>query len=319
MSEPGSGRTSPWWLAVLSFLVAWTGTSPALGSPRIRTCIAVEAKSEAREGLLRLVRSEVDRHASHYAVESSCHSHLTVELIEVPGEGSWLTGRIDAQVPHRERLGSAGLAQAVERLLVVVLHNDPVRLHGPRSEAWFIRTSRSLKRGTLHFGAEILQRTVVLDSSVQTLGGAALSARREAENFHIGVRVGGAAPPRKSGDTLELRLQVDAELELGFYARPEADTSWFGALVVGYELQRFEGPAQFAPPDETTGAQPEGAVLHQSPTLGLRGGLELYRVYESRAFAFAQLTAPVLPAVDIDEGVVDQWTPSAALGAGVMF
>jgi hypothetical protein len=38
-----------------------------------------------------------------------------------------------------------------------------------------------------------------------------------------------------------------------------------------------------------------------------------------RVVAFLQLELPAFQSRDTDHGVVDQWTPSASLGAGLLF
>ena len=76
---------------------------------------------------------------------------------------------------------------------------------------------------------------------------------------------------------------------------------------------RFEGPATFDGPGATGTASSSGL------SLGLRGGVETLRTADVRMLAFLQVTLPAFVSDDPDHGVVDQWVPSAALGAGVLY
>jgi hypothetical protein len=106
--------------------------SPDVARAQLRTCVEVAAAPAETDALTRLIKSEIDRHPTHRAVSSDCESTLTVEVIDLgAGGGKWLTGRLNTQVPYRERVGAEGLAPAVERLLTVLLHNDPLILRGP--------------------------------------------------------------------------------------------------------------------------------------------------------------------------------------------
>jgi hypothetical protein len=76
----------------------------------------------------------------------------------------------------------------VERLLTVVLHNDPRRLYGPERDDWIGRTRAAfLLHGTTHYGLELAQTLAIVGGEVQALPGAALSARREVDRVHVGV------------------------------------------------------------------------------------------------------------------------------------
>src|SRR5262245_19067562 len=89
---------------------------------RVRVCVHVETGRADEHEFERLVRTEVDRHPTHQAVAERCEAHLTVEHIWLGAEmggAQELTGRLDGEVPHRDPIGSDGLAKALERLLSV--------------------------------------------------------------------------------------------------------------------------------------------------------------------------------------------------------
>jgi hypothetical protein len=54
-------------------------------------------------------------------------------------------------------------------------------------------------------------------------------------------------------------------------------------------------------------------------SIGARAGVEALRASDVRVLAFLQLQLPAFVSRDADHGVVDQWVPYAAVGAGVLF
>ena len=290
--------------------------APAAARAQLRTCVEVEAKPEARaEDLARLLESEIDRHLTHRAADSDCQSYLHVELADLgPVDGQWLTARINSQVPHRERVGDGGLVPAVERLLTVVLNNDPFVLKGPETPGWLRRQGRDLeRRSVLHWGAEAYAMGAPVGSSLQTLSGVALTMRREVSAVYVGFRLGGALNPFAPSDRLVLRLRVDAQIEGALYARPAADTSLYVSVLLGLAYSRFEGPAPLDGPGAI------GTATDAAFAVAVRGGVEALRTADVRLFAFAELGLPVSPVSDPDHGVINQWVPTAGLGAGLLF
>jgi len=289
--------------------------SPGLARAQLRTCVEVAAAPAETEALMRLIKSELDRHPTHRAASSDCESTLTVEVIDLgAGGGKWLTGRLNTQVPYRERVGADGLAPAVERLLTVLLHNDPLVLRGPESQSWLVRQERALAlKSTTHVGLEVFERATPVGAPLSMLPGVALALRLEVDQVSIGVRVGGAFAPGADASALHLALQVDADVEAAFYFRPVESVTLFAAALVGLVYQRFEGPAPFDGPGATGVATSDGLAI------GLRAGVEALRVSDLRLLCYLELEAPTFASRDPDHGVVNQWAPSAALGVGVLF
>lgn len=291
-------------LFALALFVAW----PRAALAGVATCVSVDGPGDTR-GLAELVKSELARHPSHELAERDCEARLRVELIVVASEmggGRYVTGWLEGEVPHRVLVEEQQLGPAVEQLLTVVLHNDPRRLRGPddRSDL-FGRGARALRlEGRTYLGVEAYQLGAWVDGELQTLPGLAAFVRREVGAVHLAVRLGGA---HAFGDRTELALttQVVAELEAALFSSGRADTAAFVALVLGYELQRFQRPTASADASGFSG--------------GVRAGVELFRVTSTRAVLFAQARAPAFRSSDERGEVVDQWTPSAALGAAVAF
>lgn len=286
-----------------------------LAHAQVRTCVEIEAPAKDRDALLRAVKTELDRHPTHHAAETDCQGTLTVEIIDLgAADGRWVTGRINSQVPDREKVGPDGLVPAVERLLRVVLHNDPLVLKGPGSQSWLERQRHALEvRTAMHWGLEVFEAVAPLGTSVATLPGFGLSLRREASALYVGARLGGAFDPDNSISGLQLRLQIEAQLEAGFYASPEATTSFFASGLVGALYQRFEGPAPL------DGADAVGTATMTGVSVAARAGVEAMRASDVRVLAFIQLQLPAFASSDPDHGVIDRWVPSASIGAGVLF
>ncbi|HEV8247146.1 MAG TPA: hypothetical protein VGP93_15320 [Polyangiaceae bacterium] len=296
-------------------LLASTVALPSFGAAAIPTCVEVVTGSGSAEPLRRLVESELDRHPSHRAAEHDCMSYLRVELIEldsVEGGGRFLTARINEQVPERVQVGVRGIAPALEQLLTIVLHNDPVVLHGPASHTWLGDQSQAFVRGRNYYGLETFELFTRVGERLQTLPGMAFTARRETRSWYLGLRLNSALSPDPSQQQSELIFWLRAEVEAGVFESPAAATSFFGALLLGAEYQRFSGPAPLLGPDA------RGTAVSAGFAPGLRGGLELLRVGQTRVTIFAQASLPAFLSTDPDAGVVHQWLPAAAIGAGAV-
>lgn len=283
---------------------------------QLRTCVRVEAGKADAQALTKLVKAEMDRHATHRAVDQDCQGYLTVELIDVGGPQNerWVNGRINTQVPFREKVGADGIGPAVQRLLTVVLNNDPLILQGPESNTWLRRQGRALeRRSVMHFGGEFYELATRIGGSFDTVPGVAFTVRREVSALHVGARIGGAFNPEARSDQLHLRLQVDAQIEAALYASPAENTSLFASAMLGLSHIRCEGPATFDGPGATGTASTSGL------SFGLRGGVETLRTADVHILVFVQVTLPAFINDDPDHGVVDQWVPSAGLGAGILY
>jgi hypothetical protein len=288
---------------------------------QLRTCVHVDAGKADADALARLVKSELDRHPTHHTAGEDCQAELTVELIDLGGgQGAatqgerWVTGRINTQVPYREKVGPDGVGPAVQRLLTVVLNNDPLILKGPESNTWLRRHGRALEqRSLMHFGGELYELGARLGGAFVTLPGVAITVRREVSALHVGARLGGAFNVGNDPDRLHLQAQFDAQVEAALYASPSENTSLFASALLGLVHYRFEGPAPFDGPDAT------GVATSTGLSLGLRGGVETLRTSDVHLLLFLQIAAPAFISNDVDHGIIDQWVPTAALGAGVLY
>ncbi|MEZ4374968.1 MAG: hypothetical protein R3B07_29420 [Polyangiaceae bacterium] len=293
----------------------WLCPSTALA--QVSTCIQVVSGAQDSASLNRLVENELARHPSHKISKDGCETTLRIEVIEVDaklGGGLFLTGSVDGEVPDRVKVQPGRMDRAVEELLTVLLHNDPRRLSGPERADWFAQQRKSFRvRGINYIGVEVYEVGAIVDGRLATLPGLSLVARREVDWFHFGVRVGGANQLNSGDDRLTLTTQVTAQLEAALFSSATSSTAAFGGLVAGLEYQRFRGPTTLNGQDSLESATAAGF----SP--GLRFGVELGRYTTTHGLVFAQLLFPTFASHDVDTGVVDQWTPSVTLGAGMVF
>lgn len=297
-------------LFALAMLLVWPASGWAQATTA--TCVEVLTRRDDADELRRLVVDELDRHATHRSAEEGCTSYLRVETIEV-AEGRYLTGRINDQVPHRERIQGEDLAGALTRLLTVVLHNDPVRLRGPRTEGWFRGGLRVLKRGHSMWGIEAYQTAAWLDGGPSSLPGLALSFRREVADWHLGARMAYAGRVGEDPETLVMKHHVLAQLQLAWFASSTADASFYYSALIGLEHQRYSGPAPGFGEGEFDEATATGLGV------GARVGVELFRTTTGRLDLFAHAQLPAFAASDEEGGVVDAWMPTFGIGAGILF
>jgi hypothetical protein len=302
-------------LAALASALAALALAPRLAraDAQVTTCVAVESgRGDAKE-LARLVRAEVARHPTHSVVEKDCATHLVVELVELK-EGKFLTGHVDAQVPYRIAVDpTVGIANGVEDLLRVVLHSDPLVLRGPEEESYLAESLGKLRReGRMMYELEAFELGMAAAGDAWQLPGLALRVRREVGPFHVGLRVAGAYRAR-SGLDLAPTADIAGHAEVAIFSSEEADTAFYGSLLVGLEHQRFAGPAPLVGP----GA--DGSAMQTGLSFGLRGGLEVLRTTSVRFDVYAQALLPAFKVHDVDGGVIDAWVPGAMLGAGAVF
>jgi hypothetical protein len=254
--------------------------------------------------------TELDRHATHKSADSDCASYVRVELLTV-GESQYLTGRINTQVPHRETVQDGNMARAVERMLRILLHNDPVRLRGPRRQNWLIAGLRNLKKGRMVYGAEAFQLVGLVDGDVQSLAGIALNVRREVDTWQLGGRIHYAGKFGGVGPDLTLVGHLAVQFHLMWFTHPKGNTTFYFGAIAGLDHQRYEGPSGI-----------DGGPSSTSASLfavGGRMGIEMFRASSSRVDLFAQAMAPTGAATDDNDQVIDAWVPSVTAGLGIAF
>jgi hypothetical protein len=281
----------------------WGGAATA--SPT-ETCVKVHAATDV-EALRKLVAVELDRHPTHRSTEGACQSHLRVELLTI-GSERYVTVRINSQVPHREQVRE-DLATAVADALTVILHNDPVRLRGPRNPNWMRRQLDALRQGRTAAGAEIYQVGLWHEGEVQSLPGVALTVRRELADWQLGARLGFATA---LGDTTGQAVARHGLLQLGVnWYFGDGDVATYVGTLAGMDYQQFEGVSAFDGRQKT--------YSKVGFAVGGRFGVELLRTTRGRLDLFGQVVLPAFSSTDEDEGVVDGWFPTGSLGVGMLF
>lgn len=294
------------WLPFMLGLMSATG---AYAQGPTSTCVEIGGASEDAADLKRLVMSEIDRHATHRSATSDCASYVRVERLSIDGK-VLLTGRINTQVPHRETVVDGRIGKAVERMLRVLLNNDPIRLRGPRRKNWLLDGLRSLKTGRMVYGIEAFQLVALVDGP-QSVSGIAVHARREVDTWQLGLRLHYAGKLNGIGPDLTLVGHIAVQLHLMWFTHPHSDTSFYLGTLAGVDHQRYEGPSGI-----------DGGPSSTSATLfgvGGRMGVEMFRATSSRIDIFAQALAPAGTSTDDEDLVIDAWVPSVTFGAGVAF
>ncbi|MBO6935206.1 MAG: hypothetical protein JJ863_09520 [Deltaproteobacteria bacterium] len=272
----------------------------------VRVCVQVESADDP-VGLTRLVRSEVDAHETHRAVDTGCDQHLRVELFSV-GDERFLTGRLDALVP--ERVEVEELTDAVEEMVTVLLHNDPVRLEGPGSDSGIAGALSRLRRSRRSWGVALEERIALLGGKVAALPGLALRLRRELPQWSVGAVFG--LNPRLTPGLQELHARLIARL--GFTATWASSAEAEHVALFGFQLGLMHiwtnGPVMGRPDldDEAFGT---------GPYLGLTTGAELFRSAVSRLSLRLSIDLPLFLVRDEAELVTRSWVPSLSVGVAL--
>lgn len=279
-------------------------------APRTRTCVQVTGAGDDTNTLEDMVRWETDRHATHVAATERCETTVRIERFDI-GTRSYLTGRMNNSVPHREEIVEGDVARSIERLLRVLFNNDPVRMRGPRRFDALRQRLKSLKAGRMVYGIEAFQLVALVDDDPQSVAGIAVNVRREVDFWQIGGRLHYGGRFDGIGDDLTLVGHLAVQLNVMWFTHPNADWSVYFGTVAGLDHQRYEGPSGV-----------DGGPSSTSASLfavGGRLGVELFRATTGRADVFAQFMAPVGTTTDDQDLVIDAWVPSATMGFGVAF
>ena len=292
----------------LQWMLAAVALSAATASAQVvRVCVHVESADEP-ESLGRLIRSEVDAHPTHGAVDEGCDQHLRVELFSLEG-ARFLTGRLDALVPERVEVDGE-LAESVEELVTVLLHNDPVRLDGPGSDAGLSGALERLRRSRRSWGVSLEERLALLGSQVLALPGLALRVRRELPQWSVGAVFGLNPRLTPSAQTLHPRLVARLGFTATWASSPEAEHVALFGFQLGLMHMWVNGPVEGSPDlsDDAFGT---------GPYLGLMSGAELFRSAVSRLSLRVAVELPLFLVRDDAERVARSWVPSLNLAVAL--
>jgi hypothetical protein len=295
-------------LAGLLCVLASTGEAQSA----LDTCVNVSSTRGDAAAITRLVRAELDRHATHRASEAPCAQQLDVELIAIASE-LYLTGRMSGQVPDRLRVEGGRLDLAVTELLRIVLGNDPLVLRDPKRGDWFSRALHGLRRRAHPlWGAEVGQRWVFAGGTPRSLPVLSLHYRREVDQWQLGLRLDVAVWLNGRIEALHPVWMASLLPELAWFTSRTGHTAGFLAIGVGVSHQRFEGPRADEP-----GVR--GQVASTGLLFAPRIGVELFRTTNTRLSLFVEADLPAFSADDSNKGVVRAFTPSLTVGAGASF
>ncbi|MFK7999113.1 MAG: hypothetical protein AB8H86_05930 [Polyangiales bacterium] len=286
--------------------LAQSGGEPSAGVlGRIPTCVSVSSASEA-DALARLVRLEVDRHASHQVAQPDCTSRMHVELFTLEGR-RWLTGRIDDAVPHRLEVEDS-LELAIEELVTILLHNDPQRLRRPSEDQGLSGALGRLQReGNSLWSLEVFELLGLIEGELYSATGFGFAYRREHAQWSLALHVAVATRTSAVPQSLALMVVGDVAFDVRYAFSSDAAASGFLGLQLGLEHQWMRGPLA-SDPSRRDSANRTGLFV------GMRGGVELFRTTRSRLELFVQANLPLFRARDEEGEVVKNWFPTARVG-----
>ena len=229
-------------------------------------------------------------------------------------ERKWVTGRINTQVPYREKVDADGVGPRCERLLTVVLNNDPLILKGPEANTWLRRQGRALeRRSVMHFGGEVYE-----------LGSRArLVVRHACPAWPSGAPRGERAPRRRAAGR---RVRPGRRARAPAAARPVRRAGRGRVLRVAQRehvaVRERAGRAGPLPLRGPRAVRRRGRDRHGDQLGPVARRTRRRRDAAHRRRARPRLPADQVPAFisrDADHGVVDNWIPSAAIGAGLLY
>lgn len=274
---------------------------------QVRVCVEVEGQAEDAAGLAALVRAEVDAHPTHIAAEVGCEQHMRVESFELEGS-RYLTGRLDALVPERLEVEEGELDAAVVELVSVLLHNDPLRLDRPGSDAGLAGALKRLRRGPDAWGVQLDERFGLLGGELVALPGIAVHLRRELLRWSVGVVFGLNGRLTPPPPTLHLRMVAHVAFAANWATNRDADAAGIFGFRVGLMHIWAQGPRQDLP-------ESSDAAFGTGPFVGVVSGLELFRTTTTRLGLTVAIDLPLFLLRDDADAVTRTWLPTAVFAA----
>ncbi|MFH2010287.1 MAG: hypothetical protein ABI333_27055 [bacterium] len=299
-------------VAVLGALIA-AAPRPALG--KVSICASFRGPSlEHGQGYQRLLVSELRHHPTHHVVERGCSTHLRLEFIQI-GRGGFLTGQVGGAVPHRLKVASPQeLPQKIRELVSFLLKREPVYLVENLSTSGLLNQPKLtlLKHGVYFFGLEFSERILWTKNTYAALPGSAFRFRRAVDRWFLGARISFAYNPQRVPELPSkhfVRFHGTAKVEAGVTFFGNARSAFYLSGLAGVEYFQVYGPVEGLRRD----------VVVALFAVSLRAGVELLRHYAVRLDLFAMLDLPFHRASDVDQPVINDYTPSIQLGAGIAF
>ncbi|HET9959902.1 MAG TPA: hypothetical protein VFQ61_35665 [Polyangiaceae bacterium] len=305
------------WATLSAAAMVFALTRPAAAA--VTLCVETHTEAEDQVGFRKLVMSELARHPSHQVVPADCQSRLRVDSFRTSGK-RYLTVQLDGEVPVRTSLAeNTDVAPILTDSMAQVLRNDPMYLaEDPNRWSAVERASRSvLIRGMNTYRVELFETAARTDRNVAFAPGVALGFTRGADHWQVSARLhlAGDASRLERHDRA-LRLATGMDLGLTWEASRRAPTSAYVSAGGGLSVLRFAGYLDEQNENSLTD------VYRWLPTVHLRGGIRLLRVFDFDADAFLQATLPLLPTSQVDDelwGERGVWTPLFLTGLGVGF
>jgi len=288
---------------------------PVPAQAKVRICVSFHGPALKNPGgYQRLLVSELAHHPTHQVVSRGCATTLRLEYIQLDG-GGYLTGQLHGAVPHRVRVSRPSeLPAKIREVVAFLLKREPVYLVDNLASSGLLTPPRLslFRHGVYLFGLEVSEMILWTPGSYSALPSAALRFRRVVDRWYLGARVGFAYNPLPRPALPEkhfVRYHGTARVEAGITFFPNGPAALYLSGLVGVEYLQIYGVVNYARKD----------VVLALFGVSLRAGVELLRLYAVRLDLFAQVNLPLHKARNLDMPVIDAYTPSLQVGAGVSF
>ncbi len=282
---------------------------------KVRVCVSFHGPAlKNAQGYHQLLVSELAHHPTHQVVREGCATTLRLEYIQLD-RGGFLTAQLHGAVPHRVRVKRLSeLPARMREVVAFVLKREPVYLVNNLASSGLLAPPKLslLKHGIYLLGLELSEVILWTPGSFTALPSAALRFRRAVDRWFLGARVSIAYNPLPRPElpqTHFVQYHGTARAEVGVTLFPHGPVALLLSGLVGIEYLQVYG---------LLNGQRKDNILALFG-VSLRVGLELFRLYTVRMNLFAQLNLPLHKARNLDLPVIDAYTPSLALGAGVSF
>jgi hypothetical protein len=267
----------------------------------------------------RLLELEVMRHPRHIAVRDKCESFMQVEYVPLPYKG-YLTGQIDNRAPYRLVVKrEEQLVKKFTTLVKVLLESEPISFLDPTKRRywlsdeihWFVR------RGWNSYEIGFLHLFIRSGRGLVSAPGVAFRFFRGLDIWNVGLQaifafdLGGLTGRI---NRIQLSMYTSLEFQWTYILSPLANISlYFSIIPASFQLFQFEGMIDYGDTikDETT----TDLVF----SFGGRIGIEFLRISDLRFDIWIGGYLPTHKTHDPDSELVNAWTVSFLLGAGIQF
>jgi hypothetical protein len=282
-------------------------------------CVQVDTEDEIKDGLFKLVLSEIGRHPSHNVVQYDCEVTLRVELFYLE-KRRYLTVRIDREVPLRHEVSdSVALKEKLADSISIVLGNDPVHLAQDISQYSLVqRASHSVvKKGQNIWRIELYQTLSRGPDDLLFAPGGAIAITRGAGHWQVLARIYfGGWPGNLAENEVALRVSTGGDVGLTYEFSELSAATFYLSIGAGLQYLRYEGMV------EVDNEKMEDHIDQVGVVLFSRLGVRFLRFLDFDCDLFATGYLPLFNTNETDGYLLGEdglYTPSIQIGIGVGF